>query len=187
VLGNISVVVVLSPGAAAAQEYLLARLAENMLPIDGLLATYEGAEKPVGLGDVAYHLTFRDGSDERLHLVRNNVYVGVRAEGALASESMSIARAIDAKVVSQQPLTYEQLVIRRPTVSLDRPGAGGMGYRVRAHAGQRVVTTVARINGRQVSVSQNRVPLPDREDGLEVEVITITNELLVGTSSKRLP
>jgi hypothetical protein len=187
VLGNISVEVALGPSARAAQEYLLTSLAGNMLPIEALVAAYGAAEKPAGLGDVAYHLIFRDGTDQRLHFVRNNVYVGVRAEGAFATQTLSVARAVDARVVSQQPLSYEQLVARRPTVSLERPRAGAIGYRLSPRVGQRVITTLARINGQQIAVGRGRVPLPDREAELDVEVITITGELLVGTSSIRLP
>lgn len=79
--GDVLVEVALGPSARAAQEYLLTRLADNMLPVEGLVATFEAAERPAGLGDVAYVLTSRDGTDQRIRFARNNVYVAVRADG----------------------------------------------------------------------------------------------------------
>ncbi len=89
VKGGLSVGVVLAPDANAAQEYLLAALANNMLATDGLIASVKAAERPTGLGDVALLLKSRDGNDQRLHFVRNNVYVSVRADGEFAPNILS--------------------------------------------------------------------------------------------------
>lgn len=64
--------------------------------------------------------------------------------------------------------------------------AEGLRYQVTLPAGQRLVTELARVDGQPGAVEQGRVLLPAREGELDVEVITITRELLVGTSRERV-
>lgn len=186
VKGDLLIEVTLAPSARAAQEYLLTDLANNMLPTEEVVSSLKAAERPAGLGDVAFLLKSRDGIDQRLRFVRNNVYVSVRADGDFAPDALATARAIDGRIVSQQPLSYEQLLARRPTVSLGSRTVEGLRYQVSPPLGQQVSDLLARVDGQQGVVERGQVYLPEQKGERNVEVIAITRDLLVGTAKQRI-
>jgi hypothetical protein len=175
--------VVLAPDARAAQEHLLSSFGQNMLPTEALVAMAQAAERPEGLGTVALLSRSRDGSEVSLFFSRANVAFHLRGHGSLAGEVLPLARRLDGRVAGQQPLTYEQLIGRRPGVDL----AGGaeaeaLGYEVRLPAGRQVFTVEARVDGQAAPAAGGRVLLSGRRGTVQVEVITITRELLAGAA-----
>ena len=104
--------ITLAPSSRAAQERLLTALADNMLPTEGLLAFYAAAERPADLGDVAFLVRSRDGTDLRLAFTRGNLALRLHGRGALRDEVLPLARRLDEKLIAQQPLTPEQLRAR---------------------------------------------------------------------------
>ncbi len=183
VQGDLSVEAVLAPSAGAAQDYLLAALADNMLPTDLLVARLEAAQRPTELGDTAILIESTDGTDTRIRFVRNNVYVAVRGHGDFASEALSVARSIDGRIVTQQPLTYEGLIARRPTVTLETPSADDLRYELALSPGQRLADVHARVDGQRVAVSGRQVPLSAEQKQAGVEVVVIGEDLLVGVAA----
>lgn len=105
--------ITLAPSSRGAQEYLLSVLANNMLPVEGLVKLYGAARRPEGLGDVAVLVEPPNGSEARLSFTRANVVFRIRGFGALRDEVLPLARRLDERLLGQQPLTPEQLRARR--------------------------------------------------------------------------
>ena len=175
--------VTLAPDAGAAQEHLLSSFGQNMLPTEALAAMARDAERPEGLGTVALLNRSRDGTEVSLRFSRANVAFHLRGRGSLAGEVLPLARRLDGRVASQQPLTYEQLVGRRPGVDLaGRAEAGALGFELRVPAGRQVLDVEARVDGRAAPAADGRVALAGYRGTVQVEVITITRELLAGAA-----
>ncbi|HKV12933.1 MAG TPA: hypothetical protein VJ725_32630 [Thermoanaerobaculia bacterium] len=105
--------ITVTPDARAAQEFLLTALADNMMDMATLVKTYGEAQKPAGLGDVAFLVESRDGQDVRLSFTRANLVLRLRGYGALSDEVVPLARRLDERILNQQPLTLEQLRARQ--------------------------------------------------------------------------
>ena len=148
-----------------------------------LVARLEAAQRPTDLGDTAILTESTDAADTRIRFVRNNVYVAVRGHGDFASEALSVARSIDGRIVTQQPLTYEGLIARRPTVTLDTPTADDLFYELDLSPGQRLVDVHARVGGQRIAVSGQQVPLSAEQKQAVVEVVAIGEDLLVGVAA----
>lgn len=105
--------VTVTPDSRAAQEYLLTVLADNMMDTATLVKLYGEAQKPAGLGDVAFLVESRDGRDVRLSFTRANLVLRVRGYGAPSEEVLTLARRLDERLLGQQTLTPEQLRARQ--------------------------------------------------------------------------
>lgn len=101
--------ITVTPGSRAAQEFLLKTLADNMMDTATLVKAYGEAQKPAGLGDVAFLVESRDGQDVRLSFSRANLVLRVRGYGAPSEEVLTLARRLDERLLNQQTLTLEQL------------------------------------------------------------------------------
>src|SRR5215213_9164285 len=101
--------IIVTPSSRAAQEFLLTTLADNMMDTATLVKLYGEAPKPAGLGDVAVLVESRDGQDVRLSFTRANLVFRLRGYGALSDEVLPLARRLDERLLSQQPLPLDQL------------------------------------------------------------------------------
>jgi len=179
----------LAPTPRSAQEYLLAALSDNMLPVELAAATLREAARPEGLGDVAFRVSARDGDDVRLDFTRANLVVRIRARGTLAGAALDLARRLDARVLDQQPLSREGLLARRPTVELAAAvDAGALAYQVRLPGERPVVALRALAAGRVAPAVEGRVTLGVlRPEPTPVEVVVITADLLAAEALRELP
>ena len=99
-----------APSGRAAQEFLVSSLADNQLPTEMLVARYASAERPANLGDVAFAV--RSRYETTVSFLRANVVFRIRGHGALAAEALPLAIRLDERLVSQAPLTLDQLRAR---------------------------------------------------------------------------
>jgi hypothetical protein len=102
-----------TPSSRAAHEYLVASLADNMLPTELLEARYKAARRPENLGTVALQTQSPEGGDVTVTFVRGNLVFRIRGHGALAGEALPLASRLDESVLNQQPLTLEELRARK--------------------------------------------------------------------------
>lgn len=102
-----------TPGGRAAQEFLVASLADNMLPTEMLEARYKAARRPENLGSVAFQIQSPQGDETSLSFIRGNLVFRIRGHGTLAAEALPLASRLDEAVLNQQPLTIEELRARR--------------------------------------------------------------------------
>jgi hypothetical protein len=110
--GLLDVEITVAPSSRAAQEYLLAALADNMLPAEALVQLYGAAERPGGLGDAAFLVEARNPPDARLAFTRANVAFRIRGEGTLRDRVLPLGRRLDERLLGQSSLTLEQLRTR---------------------------------------------------------------------------
>jgi hypothetical protein len=178
--GELTVELALSPSARAAQELLLARMAENMLPVDALASAYRGASAPDGLGDRAWLSESRTRREVRIDLVRRNVALTVTARGTLAEEALGLARRLDGLVERQPSRTLEELRALRPAVSLAaRPAGGALGFSVALPEGARAGGVTALVDGQRVRPRDGTIPMAGKA---RVRVTAVTRELLAGSA-----
>ncbi len=178
--GELAVELALGPSARAAQEYLLQRMAGNMLPAEVLGSAYRGASTPEGLGDRGWVVESRSGKEVRIDLVRRNVALIVTARGSLAEEALGLARRLDGSVERQPPRTLEQLRALRPSVTLAaQPAGGALNYSVSLPEGSQIGAVLAAVDGVRVSARDGAVPVAGRG---RVRVTVVTRELLAASA-----
>jgi hypothetical protein len=102
-----------APSSRAAQEFLVASLADNMLPIEALEARYKAARRPENLGTVGFQVQSPKSDDISVSFIRGNLVLHVRAHGTLVGEAAPLASRLDESVLNQQPLTSEELRARK--------------------------------------------------------------------------
>jgi hypothetical protein len=107
--GQVDIEVCLTPSGRAAQEFLLTKLTDNMMPTEELTAMYAAAQRPEEIGTISFVVQSRSGDDRRVTFVRNNVFVSIQATGFFADEALSIAAKIDHDITQQPSLTLEEL------------------------------------------------------------------------------
>jgi len=180
---ELDVEVVLAPTARAAQEYMLSAMTDNTLPTEALVGIYKRAERPAGLGSVAFLTRSRSGDDVRVRFTRANVALHIRATGRMSAEVLPLARRLDALLLSQQPLTARQLLERRPAVTISRPARGkpAVPFNLSVPKDQ-VMEVHAFVDGQTASAQGGTVSLGERKGEVEVEVTTITRDLLAGSA-----
>lgn len=186
--GVLELRITLTPGARAAQESLLLALTQNMLPPELLAETLRRAERPQGLGDVAFLLASAAGGDARLSFVRANLAVTLYGSGDFAGDVVAVARRLDLAILDQRPLTYEELLERRPTVTVGaRPGSGGaLDVDVSVPGDRELVAVRASVDGQAAELKARRLELGTREGPAEVEVVAVTRELLAATDRRQV-
>ena len=115
--GSITVEIVVTPSSVAAQEYLLSRMIENTIPIEGLIGMYSSSEKSSEIGNLNFINTGRDNT-KLIKFIRNNIVVNIDARGQFSTEAFPLAQKIDSAIKQQSPLTYQQLLSRRPSPAI---------------------------------------------------------------------
>ena len=185
--GTIDVRVCLAPNSLAAQEYLLSSLTTNSMMTKGLVRMYATAKQPEGLGTIS----FSTGS--RVSFVRDNICVRIRAKGCFANEALPLAHKIDAMLLAQPTLTYQELLARRPSVTIaanvDEAGMNGrrtVSYDISVPPGQEIVSVRASIDGQSTTAKDGKITLADKSGTFGVKLTVITNELLATTFEREL-
>jgi len=187
--GSINMRICLAPSSQAAQEYLLNTMIQNTMPTELVIWKYTGARQPEGLGTIGFLTESSQKDDIRVKFVRNNVCVNIRADGCFAAEALPLARKIDAMLLAQRPLTYRELLARRPIVTIspnvDEARTNGqrtVSYDISVPAGQEIVCARARSReGQYEAAKDGKILLPDKEGTIKVKLIAITSELLSST------
>lgn len=187
--GELMIEVCLTPGSRSANEYMLARMTENMMSTEGLIDMYKSAKRPARLGNISFLAVSRTKKDVRINLVRGNIYLGIRANGVFASDALPLAQKIDAMILKQPPLTSRQLTGRRPLVSIspEAKDDNTVDFDIATKTtGQKAVSVSAFIDGENATIKDGSVLLADRKGKARVKIIAVTRELLVISSEREL-
>lgn len=108
----LDVQITLAPSGRAAQESFIGALADNQLPTEMVVGRYKSAERPENLGDVAFVVRSPQTYETTVSFLRANLAFRIRGHGALAAEALPLAVRLDERLVSQAPLTLDQLRAR---------------------------------------------------------------------------
>jgi hypothetical protein len=190
-LGEMDVEVCLSPSSRAAQEYMLAMMIESTMPTASMVGMYAGAKRPQGLGDISFLTEFRT-KDSRIRFVRDNVYLRIWGTGCFAEEVLPLARKIDSMLVGQPPLTYEQLLARRPSIIIapeaekDKTGEKTVSYNISAPAGQEIVDLKAYVDDQSAPVRDGKIHIIRKTGKVKAKVVATTSELLTSSVERQV-
>ena len=187
--GSLSVEVLVAPNSRAAYEYLLYRLISNSMDPQLMVRLYTRVGKTAGLGTVSIGGNF----------VRDNVVVRVAAEGRYANEWQTIALNLDAQIQQQPVLTYQQLLARRPAITIAKEPEvvysfkgsyrlWGVPVKVWAPDGQEIVWIGAWIDGVSTNLWEDgKILLVHNKTGpVKVKVEAVTSELLGSTAEQEV-
>lgn len=193
--GSMLVQICLAPISRAAQEYMLVIMTENTLPVEGVISMYTHAKRPKGLGTVSFLTESTKKDDIRIKFVRDNVFLSIRGNGCFADEVLPLARKIDTLLVKQPPLTYQQLLGRRPEVTIatkpEKTRAKGqwmVSFDTSAPAGQEIVDVKSYVDGQLSWIEDKKVVITNKQKGqvVKVKVVATTGELLTNTYEKEV-
>jgi hypothetical protein len=107
--GQIDIEVCLTPGSRAAKEFMLTKMADNMLPTEILSTTYKAVKPPENPGTIGFITQSRNSDDQQIMFVRNNVFVSIRATGSFVDTTLPLAQKIDDEIISQPSSTLEEI------------------------------------------------------------------------------
>ena len=186
--GEMFVRVSLAPNSRAAQEYLLHVMTENAMDTESLVSMYSMAEQPQSLGSVSYLIGSQAKNDVCVQFVRANICISIRAKGCFADEALPLARKIDNAIVLQSPLNYQQLIARRPHVSIGpkAPDENTLFYDVSVPHNQKIVSVSAPLDGQNAANKDGTISLRGKTGAVSVKLIVLTDELLANFSEKEL-
>jgi len=184
--GSMDVEVCLAPNSHAAQEYLIATMLESTMPTDALVSMLTSAKKPQNLGTVSFLIESGEGKNISIRFTRDNICINVLADGCFANGALSFAQKIDNIIIDQLPLTYEQLLVRRPSVTVSLKDKMTLSYDTVGINSQKILGVQAFIDGQGVTAKDGQIPLLGKKGRIKVEVIVITRELLANSFEKDL-
>jgi len=186
--GEMDVEICLAPSSQAAHEYLLFLITENNLPTEDLIKIFAIAKQPEGLGDISFLSEFREKKDIHIRFIRDNICISILANGYFAEDVLHLARKIDAMIIKQPPLSYEQLINRRPTIDIGSKvkDKREVSYEISVPVAQRIVFIRAYIDDRGVMAKEGIIPLEERKGEVKVKLVAITKELLANSFEKML-
>ncbi len=193
--GWIQLKVAVTPSCRAAQEWLLYNGIVNSLPIEAAIYTYSRADRPDDLGTVSFVRRRSGGrASTSVHFVRDNICVLIRAKGDFVDEALPLARKIDALILQQPELTYEQLMALKPTVAIaesavkpDPSGMLGVSFDASAPAGQEIVHHSARVDHQGCAIREGKIqigPVKPEVTRIKVKLTVITKGLLSATTER---
>jgi hypothetical protein len=180
-----------APDSEAANASLMRDWGSCTLPIQGIVSQFAESNKNASLGTVSFVV------NGRIAFVRDNIAVTIDARGEFADEGLELAKKIDDLIKQQPALTYEQLMARRPVITIENKakkanyGFKSVGFEVQTPAGVEVVKVRAYDEGnksRTLSVNNGRVELGSRDKNTRrnIKITAITDELLCGTVEKEV-
>ena len=191
--GKMDVYLCIAPDSRAAQEYMLAVMTSGTLPTGAVASMYSLNKQPESLGTNSFLTESSNKDDITVTFVRDNVYLNIRGNGCFAVEVLPLARKIDAMLVKQPPLTYQQLLGRRPSIKIAANAAQTTSrryktasYDVSVPAGKKVVNVRAYVNGKNKSAKDGKIFIGEKKGKVKVKITAITSELLASTFEREL-
>lgn len=181
VKGQLDISIVNTPSVQAAFDYLLSQAVISSLPLEAIAAEFSEKVKVDDLGTIAYA---RGGI---VRFIRDNIAVVIRGEGEFSREALDIARKIDAELLKQPLLTYEQLQARCPKLHVNPGGKIPeteiplLEYSVEAPAGVSAGVSELKINGKNRGLQDHKIILEEKPKTVYVEAVVVSEELLVST------
>ncbi|GEM_PF-4463373 len=190
--GQIYIVICVAENSRAAYEFLIVERSKSTMPAEAIARDFSKPNRIEGLGTIGF------SRHVYTMFVRDNIAVLVRVDGDWEQEPLALALEIDRLIKAKPILTYEQFQARRPVVSIapevdiQKTERGGVRWRrisydASAPANRNIKNRVAYINGEHVGFHDGRISVPRDEKGLvTVELIVVTDELLVGKAERTI-
>lgn len=182
--GAIKVEICLAPNAKAACEYLLYHMAQNTMPTNLLVKIYGSADHAPEIGTVNYVT-----NPGHIKFIRDNVVVIIDGRGEFSRESLQLARKIDMAIKQQSLLTYQQLLSRRPVLTIASEiveektnGLTTISCTATQRHNKKIVSLRAsKVKGQYEEVKNGKLVLRKSDKPVKITLIAITDELLVST------
>ena len=183
VVGSMRVSVCLAPNSVAANEYLIYVKGWSSLPTEAIVWAFLESKRLEGLGTIGFL------SPPNVMFVRDNIAVVIDARGELASEAVPLARKIDSLIKKQPVLTYQQLLARKPSITIaerventEVAGQKTVSYKVSSPEGQKIVNVRAYVDGKATGLKDGKVRIAGKKEGkVKVRLTATTSELVSNT------
>ena len=193
VTGSIRINACLAPHSQGAYQYLISLKSVSSLPIQSVISGFSESNHIEGLGTIALYEQWAGFS--HIMFVRDNIAVSIDARGELADEALPLATKIDALIQEQPALSYNQLLARRPSITIApkaektlAEGQWAVSFDTSAPAGQEIVDVRSYVDGQLSGIEDHRVVITNKKNGqsVRVKVITTTNELLTNAIERQV-
>ena len=184
--GELRVRICNAPNTEAALEYLLVDDSLSSMGDIALAAFYSESNRVEGLGTIGFREQYRSGN-ALVMFVRDNIAVIIRARGELASEGLPLAQKIDSAILGKPALTYEQLLARRPSITMAKNaekvsyGSANIPFEVSPPAAADIVGIKAYVNDAGRKVKDGRILMGGKTGAVKAKVTVITSELIRNT------
>ena len=184
--GELRVRICNAPNTEAALEYLLVDDSLSSMGNIALAAFYSESNRVEGLGTIGFREQYRSGN-ALVMFVRDNIAVIIRARGELASEGLPLAQKIDSAILGKPALTYEQLLARRPSITMAKNaekvsyGSANIPFEVSPPAAADIVDVKTYVNDKLKRVKDGRIQIDVKTGAVKAKVTVITSELLRST------
>jgi hypothetical protein len=191
--GSMEVDLCLAPNPHAACEYLIYYHRGCSIPAEAIARQFSESKRLKNLGTIAFGENWKGFS--KIMLVRDNIAMVIDARGELASEALSLAQEIDELIRRQPALTHEQLLARRPSITIApkaektlAEGQWAVSFDTSAPAGQEIVDVRSYVDGQLSGIEDHRVVITNKKKGqsVRVKVITTTSELLTNATERQV-
>jgi hypothetical protein len=184
--GLLEVEICNAPNSKAAHECLLINITANTMTPAMVISLYSNSEKLSDLGTMSY--VHRGNNSKFVDFVRDNIFVTIRGDGEFSDEALPLARKIDSAIIKGPSLTYEQLISRRPLITIaplaekmeGRRWQKSISYNVSTPNDVNVVNTTVLYGDKRDGVTDGKIIIPDMREPTSIKLLAITSELLVG-------
>jgi hypothetical protein len=187
--GSMEVDLCVAPNSQAACEYLIYYHRGYSIPAESIARQFSESKRLKNLGTIAFYDNWKGFS--KIMFVRDNIAGVIDARGELAIEALPLAQKIDALIQKQPALSYEQLLARRPAITIATTKAEKtmaeeqwtVSFDTSAPAGQEIVDVKVYVDGQLSWIKDKKVIITNKQKGqtVKVKVVATTSELLTNT------
>ena len=183
--GEIRLQICVAPNSQAAYECLMRECSTGSLPIELVKAEFSQSRRLDGIGTLGF-----GGPSSKpgpVMFVRDNIAVRIVGYGDLGSETLPLARKIDALILKQPAESRKDLMARAPSITIsmnlktDPYVNKSLPFEVSAPAGHRIIYVGANADHESLLIRDAEISLGRRVGKTRIKVVAITDELLVGT------
>lgn len=192
VTGSIDLRVCVAPNSEVANAYLIERWQGCSLPTESIVSSFSESNRIKDIGTIGFIV---GASDKYAHIqfVRDNIAIVIDARGELAVEGLPLAKKIDSLILQQPVSTYEQLLARRPSITIAAKAVKStttdrftVSYDVSTPEGQEIADVKAYVNGESTWFEDGKIVILVKKGKVKVKLIAITRELLANTFEREL-
>jgi hypothetical protein len=195
ITGEMSMRLCMTPCSLAAQEYIVSNipLRYSAYGPERIVYMFSESNRLKNLGTIAFHEQW--GGFSHIMFLRDNIAVVIDARGKLAGEALPLAQKIDALIQKQPALTYEQILARRPTITMATKAEKTLAeeqwtvsFDTSAPAGQEIVDVKSYVDGQLSWIEDKKVVITNKKKGqtVKVKIVATTGELLTNTLEREV-
>jgi len=175
-----------TPDSEAANASLVRDWGSCTLPTQIIVSQFAESNKNASLGTVSFVV------NGRIAFVRDNIAVTIDARGEFADEGLELAKKIDNLIQQQPALTYEQLMARRPVITIASKAKKGkydtstVDFEATAPAGVEIESVKAFDGDKPLPIENGKIKLgyKEKKGKKKIKVTAVSDELLCSTIEK---